>query len=115
MVLPRGVTARRHYSAEAIGLAMVLYGLLGLSCVQTRGRISPYKHVGDTAAAQWATLRRWVRAIDDGRLFKVVRPCPAAWTLRQRAERAATTLAACALQGATTIEAQVFAGAQLAA
>jgi hypothetical protein len=115
MVLPRGLVACRHYSAEAIGLAMVLYGLLGLTCVQTRERISPYKRVGDTAASGWAALGRWVRAIDHGRLFKAIRPCPSHWTLRQRAERVATSLAACSAGSAATIEAQVFAGARLAA
>jgi len=85
------------YSAQAIGWALALYGLAKRSAAEVRRRVSPWPKVGNTAFGSWATLRRWIKAVRSGRLFAQVRPCPAAWTLRQIAERAATTLAAQAL------------------
>ena len=61
---------------------------------EVRARVSPLRIVGATAAAGWASLRRWSRAVRAGRLFPVVRTLPAEATLRQVAARTATTLAA---------------------
>ena len=38
-VLPQGLTARRHYSASAIDLALCLHGLRGMSVGETRRRV----------------------------------------------------------------------------
>ena len=112
-VVPAEVTARRHYSASAIALAVALFGVTGLAQSEVRQRVSPWRIVGATAATGWAALRRWIRAIKDGALFAGVRASPASFTLRQAAERAATTLAAYAPPAAATwlIERQAFAGA----
>ncbi|HET8541634.1 MAG TPA: hypothetical protein VFL83_17280 [Anaeromyxobacter sp.] len=94
VVVPRGVVLRRLYSASAIALALALYGVAGLAPAEVRRRVSPLRIVGATAAAGWASLRRWSRAVRAGRLFPMVRALPADATLRHVAARAATTLAA---------------------
>lgn len=111
-MLPRGLTARRHYSASAIGLALCLYGMQRLSVGETRRRVCAWPIGFETE--RWTTLPGWVAAIEQGRLFPAVRPCPPTFSSRDRAERAAATLCALALS-AGLIEAQVFEGAGLAA
>ena len=111
-VLPRGLTARRHYSASAIGLALFLHGMHGLSIGETRQRICTWRVGFETA--RWTTLPSWVAAIAEGRLFARVRPSSVEASLRQKAERAAATLCSLAL-AAHGLEAQVFEGAALAA
>lgn len=111
-VLPRGLTARRHYSASAIGLALCLFGMLGLSVGATRRRVCAWR-VG-FEPERWTTLAGWLAAIEQGRLFASVRACPPSFSLRERAERAAATLCGLAL-GPGTVEAQAFEGAALAA
>lgn len=111
-VLPRGLAARRHYSASAIGLALCLYGVQRLSQGQTRVRVCAWRVAFEPD--RWTTLTRWVTSVEQGRLFSRVRPSPPTFTVRDRAERVATTLCALAL-GAGSLEAQVFEGAALAA
>ena len=111
-VLPRGLTARRHYSASAIGLALCLYGVQRLSQSQTRVRVCAWRVRFEPD--RWTTLTGWVSSIEKGRLFSGVRPCPPTFTIRDRAERVATTLCGLAV-GADSLEAQVFEGAALAA
>lgn len=115
-VAPRGLATFRHYAAEAIGLALWMVGVLGLSTVEVRRRISPWQSF---EAGAWVSVRRWLNAIVDGRLFPAaqVRASPPGWSLRQRAERAAMTLRATAppwcREGRPEIE--VMAGAARAA
>ncbi len=111
-VLPRGLTARRHYSASAIGLSLCLYGMRRLSVGATRQRVCTWPIGFETE--RWTTLPGWIAAVEEGRLFPAVRPCPSSFTIRERAERAAATLCALALS-ADLIEAQAFEGAALAA
>lgn len=111
-VLPRGLAARRHYSASAIGLALCLYGVQRLSQGQTRLRVCAWR-VG-FEPDRWTTLARWVTSVEQGRLFKSVRPFPPVFAVRDRAERVATTLCGLAV-GADSLEAQAFEGAALAA
>jgi len=111
-VLPRGLTARRHYSASAIGMALCLYGLQGLSVGETRQRVCTWSLGFETE--RWTTLPKWVAAIDEGRLFRSVRPSSTGASLRRRSERAAATLCSLALSGGG-LEARVFEGAALAA
>lgn len=92
LVVPQAILARRRYSASAIALALALLGIERASPVEVRRRISPFKKVGYRAAMGWVTLDRWSDAVRDRRLFPQVRPCPAQFTRRQVAERAATTL-----------------------
>ena len=114
VVVPRGVLRRRLYSASAIALALALYGVAALAPGEVRRRVSPLRIVGATAAAGWASLRRWAGAVRGGRLFPVVRALPAEATLRQVAARTATTLAAYALGGrGLSIDSAAFLGASM--
>jgi len=115
-VVPRGVLRGRHYSAGAIGLALALFGVVGQSLAEVRARVSPWSVVGATARATWLTMRRWIRAIRDRRLFARVRATPAKWSARQTAERAAMTLEALAPPTLSDeLGARAFAGATHAA
>ena len=111
-VLPRGLTARRHYSASAIGLALCLHGIRGLSLAETRSRVCAWRCGFN--AERWTTLGIWVDAIAEGRLFACVRPWPASFSVRERAERAAATLCGLALHTGSLDE-LAFEGAALAA
>ena len=79
-----------------------------------RQHTSPWRIVGDAAVTGWVTLRRWLAALARGALFSQVRAAPAAFTARQRAERAALTLGAQAPAGMAHLPLmeQVFVGAQ---
>lgn len=116
LVVPSGVMAGRLFSAAAIGVALLLFGVDGLSMAATRTRVSPWHRVGATAAVSWLSLRRWARAARAGRLWACVRPAPVRFTARQVAERAARTLSALAplALAEERLEAQVFAGVVLA-
>jgi hypothetical protein len=85
------------FSRPAIAWALWLFGVAKLAAATVRRQLSPWATVGATAAAGWATLRRWARAVRDRALLAVVRRCPAEWSPRQVAARAATTVAALAL------------------
>jgi hypothetical protein len=112
-VVPSEVEPRRHYSRCAIGLALALFGVARQSAATVRRRVSPFGVVGSTAASNWTTLRRWIRAIRQGNLFPGLRAVPGTWTARQAAERIAMSLAAHAppSSAALPLAAQVFAGA----
>ena len=94
LVVPKGVVPRRHYAGSAIALSLALWALLGLCITEVRERVSPWQVVGAAACGNWASLRRWAEAIRRGALFAKVRSCPAEFSLRQVAERAAATLSA---------------------
>jgi hypothetical protein len=96
LVVPGGVLGRRLYSAAAIALALAVWSVEEQTPAEVRARVSPWRIVGPAAAAAWASLRRWAKAVRGGRLFPEVRELPAGATLRQVAARAATTLAALA-------------------
>ena len=113
---PRDMLTRRLYSGPAIAWALALYGVLKLSTVAIRQRVSPLAIVGATAFTRWKTLLRWVSAVAAGRLFTCVRPPPPDWSPRQVAERAAATLAAHAVPSPDPppLPTQAFHGAALA-
>ena len=92
LVVPGAMLPRRWYSASAIAQALALFGLEQKSHAEIRRQTSPFKIVGTTAVAGWATLCRWSDAVRRGRLFFGVRGCPDEFTRRQVAERAATTI-----------------------
>lgn len=111
VVVPRGVLARRHFSAGAIALALLRFGL-GVRVVDIRRELGGS---GETAA--WPTLRRWVVAANRTGLWTSIRGSPPDWSARQVAHRAAMTLIAHAPPGAAyaSAEERVFIGAAHAA
>lgn len=110
-VVPRQVLARRHFAAGAIALAVFAFGKLGSTAAAAASRIGSWAR----GPGGWRTLRRWLAAIDEGRLFACVRGSPDGWSPRQRAERAAMTVAALVPASvAIKDDARVFAGASFA-
>jgi hypothetical protein len=110
VVIPRGVLRGRHFGAAAIALALLRFGH-GVRVVDIRREIGGY---GETAS--WPTLRRWVRAGGQARLWGCVRASPSDWRPRQVAERIAMTLVAYAPATAdASLDIRVFAGATHAA
>ena len=91
-VVPCSVLARRRYSAAAIAYALALWGLVLASAAEVRRQVNPAKRVGATAAAGWAMLRRWARAVKERRLFATT-PLPPSATFRRVAASAAAALA----------------------
>lgn len=91
LVVPAGVLAHRRYTASALAVALTLHGLSRLRVRHIRVCLT-----GHPSKADWPSLRRWCRQVRDGALFPVVRPAPEHWSHRRVAERAVTTLAACA-------------------
>jgi hypothetical protein len=111
VVVPRQVLARRHFAAGAIGMALFIFGKLGASAADAAKRAGSWT----TGPSAWRTLRRWIAAIDAGRLFSAVRHAPLGWPPRRRAERAAMTLCALVPETFAPDDAgRVFAGAALA-
>jgi len=92
LVVPSGMLPWRRYSGPAIAQALALFGLSHLSPAEVRRRTSVDKVIGTTASAGWVSLHRWCEAVRDGRLFPTVRKCPASFTRRQVAERAASAI-----------------------
>jgi hypothetical protein len=112
VVVPRGLLRGHLYSACAVALSLALWGVVEQAPAEVRRHVSPFAAVGATAAAGWASLRRWSRAVRAGRLFPVVRALPVEASLRQIAARAATTLAAYAPgPGGLPIDSAAFIGA----
>lgn len=110
-VVPRGVVARRHFGAAAIGYALWLFGVVGLSAREVHRRVSALGEPG----ARWRALGRWLDAVAQGRLFAVVRAWPATFRRRAQAERVARTLEALAPPSSASAEARLFDGAARAA
>jgi len=116
-VVPAGVVAYRQFSGPAIAEAVALFGLDHESPVEVRRKISPWSWVGPTAAAGWASLRRWLRAIEAGRLFTGLRRPEGHATLRGVAAQAGAALAAFAptMHSTRPLHEQAFFGGALMA
>lgn len=97
VVGPLGLVSGWIYSGPAIAWALWLFGVAKQAAAKVRSQVSPWSMVGATAAAGWASLRRWAQAVRDHRLLALVRCCPLEWSPRQVAARAATTVVALAL------------------
>lgn len=112
-VVPRGVVARRHFGAGAIGWALFLSGCEGRSSRRIRDSVGG---IGGAEAGSWVTLGRWLSAVESGRLFRS-RAAPILRTMRQRAERAAMMLVSFAPPelASVPLAEQAFAGAEVIA
>jgi hypothetical protein len=100
LVVPADVLPGRHYRAQAIALALLLFGLLRWSAPAVRAVVSTWRVVGDRAASGWLTLRRWIRAALSGTLWVGIRSSPEGHRPQAQAERATSTLVAWAPVGA---------------
>ena len=112
VVVPAEVLPRRLYPANAVALALAMFGVLRQAARAIRARTSPWRIVGAGATGS-ATLRRWVRAVREASLWCCVRSAPSTWPAWKVAERAATTVAAHAPPSDATppITGAVFTGA----
>lgn len=81
LVVPRGVSPRRHYSLAAIAMAMTLWAILELPPARVRERICVSPSVA--WGTEWSTLRRWAHAA------RALVDLPAVITLREVAARVA--------------------------
>lgn len=113
MTVPRGIAPGRHFSASAIGLGLLLYGMLGASADEVGKRVGLWGR----GQGAWRTVKRWLTAIDAGVLLSTarIRASPASWSPRRRAERVATTVAALCPASSRTLGDRVFIGAGLGA
>jgi hypothetical protein len=110
-VAPRGVLRRRLYGGCVIGLALALFGIQRESVQAVREAVAPTASARDRAeGATWSTLRRWAHEAKAGTLIEQGRACPQTFTLRQAAERVATTLQALGPRGPQALE-RVWQGA----
>jgi hypothetical protein len=110
-VVPRQILARRHFAAGAIALALFVFGKLGATAAAAAAQIGSWAR----GPGAWRTLRHWLSAIEARQLFVGVRRAPPSWSPRQRAERAAMTVAARMPAEAGASEGdRVFAGAAFA-
>jgi hypothetical protein len=110
-VAPRGVLRRRLYAASVIGLALALFGIQRESPQTVRKAIAPTASARESGeGATWSTLRRWAGEAKAGTLTVEGRTCPESFTLRQAAERTASTLGALGPRGAPPLE-RVWQGA----
>jgi len=93
-VTPRETATSRLYTLSAVAWALALFGIARLPEPDARRSTSPWRIVGAAAARRWVTLRRWIAAVTERRLFgRLPRP-PDGRTARQTA--AAIAIAASA-------------------
>lgn len=106
-VVPRGVLHGMLYAAQAIALALFLYGVEARCAREIRARLCAWPAIGASATG-WPSLRRWIARASS--LWRSIRPSLPKASTRQRAERAAMTLVAHAQIGGDDV-ARVFDGA----
>lgn len=110
---PRGLLPGRRYSAMAIAVALWLWAIRMLTDPAVRKRTSPNEDQGLSRPERWTTLRRWARAVHEGRLWPDASIDPQ-WSLRDCANRAARLIWSRGRLDSSTDEARVFHGAALA-
>jgi len=87
-VVPRGLAAGWRYSGSAVALALALWGCMREAQAVVRQALSPGRILGQSQPQRWRTLRRWVGAVVEGRLFEALRVAPGG-SVRAAAERIA--------------------------
>jgi hypothetical protein len=93
-VVPRETATGRLYTTSAVAWALALFGVARLPAAHVRRSTSPWRVVGAAAVRRWVTLRRWVAAVVEGRLFcRLPRP-PNGCDARQAAGRIAIAVSA---------------------
>lgn len=102
VVVPVGVLPRRRYGLFTLLVALAAFGLERRSLSAIRAQVAHPAVAGHAARGGWHALRRWCHAVRDGRLLPQVRGPPVASSLRQIAERAASTALAWAVPTLST-------------
>ncbi len=110
---PRGLLPGRRYTVMVIALALWLWAVDHLTDPAVRGRTCPVEDEGLSRPERWTTLRRWGRAVREGRLWPGLGIDPG-WTLRECAGRAARLVWARGSPGSDMDEGRVLCGATLA-
>lgn len=91
---PADIAPRYLYSAPAIAWAIALFGLAKMSVAQVRRSVAVWRRVGATAYGRWSTLMRWLRDVQETRLFPGTPHVTACFGLRRFAEALAACIAA---------------------
>jgi hypothetical protein len=93
-VVPRETATGRLYTLSAVAWALALFGVARLPEADVRRSTSPWQIVGSTAARRWWSLRRWIAAAVERRLFgRLPRP-PDGCGAREAAKRIAIAASA---------------------
>ena len=113
MAVPREVVSRRQFSGAAIALALALLGIGSQPAHEVRRRVSPWRNFAACKHEGWSTLRRWLTAIRQGRLWPQLGCSELSGSVRALAERVAQALIARApvAQAEQPREHQAFHGA----
>lgn len=117
VVVPRGLLARRRYSAAAIGWVLARVGLDGATTPVVRAEVCRSAILGVAAAERWLAPSRWMEASRRGQLFPRLGRHRGDSTRAEVAERTAMQLVAMAPRGHAGEPAAhlAFRGAALAA
>ena len=71
-VTTEALLPRKHYGAGTIGLALWLWSVTRWPAARVRDALSPWKRLGDAAAAGWTSLKRWAGEACSGELWQAV-------------------------------------------
>ena len=107
VVVPRGVERAYRYSLQAIAAALALWAYERASAASTRARTSTAKTIGAASATRWASLPRWTRCA----LALFGLEASAIGTIRERAARIASFVAAHAPIATGSVPRDAFFGA----
>lgn len=107
VVVPSGIAPGYRYALSAIAWALALWACAQLTAAEVRGRTSTAKVIGTASATRWASLRRWTQCALS--LFGVA--TPDVGTMRERAARIASFVAAHAPNALGPVPLDAFFGA----
>lgn len=107
VVLPRGAARAYRYSLAAIGLALALWAHQRLAAALTRAKVSTAKVVGAASATRWRSLHRWTGCALTLFGFSLEKLD----TVRAKAQRIATFVAAHAPLSTGSVPLDAFLGA----
>jgi hypothetical protein len=106
VVVPAGVGRGYRYSRSAIAAALALWAYEKIRAASVRSRTSTAKTIGAASATRWASLRRWTRCA-----LALFGMAPELGTMRERAARIASYVAAHAPIGTGSVSCDAFFGA----
>lgn len=100
---PRGILRGYVYSAMALGLALLLWGVLHEQEVKVQRALGVHRIRGASRPERWQALRRWTKAAAKGQLWRTIQ-VSLRGQVRELAERVARILCARAGPAATDVE-----------